>query len=107
MAGSMGGVSVVIATFGRPQQLILAVNSLLVQARMPDEIVVVAWSRDSATVALLRQKFDTATTGSKIAIETVADNTVVAKETAGIARAAGEIICFMDDDAIAHSDWLQ
>lgn len=37
----------------------------------------------------------------------MAENTVIAKENAGLGLATGEIVCFMDDDAAARANWLE
>jgi GT2 family glycosyltransferase len=93
-------VSVVIATYGRPSALHRALASLERQSQPAHEVVVVAWEHDRDTVASLSGR-------TFIRLILVPQNTVSAKENAGIAAATGEIVAFMDDDAAARSDWLE
>jgi GT2 family glycosyltransferase len=96
----MATVSVVIATYGRSSSLQRALASLLGQSQPADEIIVAAWEHDLDTVeSVVGQTF--------IRLILVAQNTVSAKENAGIAAAAGEIVAFMDDDVVARRDWLE
>lgn len=76
--------------------------------RVQEEIVVVARSEDVPTLPVPEREFDSRqATGTKIAVEKVVENTVIAKAVAGVDRPGGEIICFMDDDAAARPDWLE
>lgn len=92
-------VSVVIASKGRPDALILCLNALRFQSYRPFEVVVVACAAGLAAVEGSdfqdRVKLIPQTEGGL----SVARNT-------GIAEAAGEIIAFIDDDAIADPPWL-
>jgi GT2 family glycosyltransferase len=92
-------VSVVISTYGRPSALQRALASLVLQSQPADEVIVAAWDQDAETIA--------AVAGAKVRQILVSHNTVSAKENAGIAAAGGEIVAFMDDDAVAHREWLE
>ncbi len=103
-------VSVVIATYARPVPLRRAVDSLVLQTRPPEEIVIALWSGDAPTIAavseLLRPR---PTEGAPVRISAVQvdENIVTAKENAGIAKATGHVVCFMDDDAVARPQWIE
>lgn len=89
-------VSVVIVSHGRPKSLALCLAGVA-QLEFPEfEIVVVA---DAAGIAGVRHNpqiklvpFDTAN--------------IAAARNAGIAVAAGEIVAFIDDDAVPEPTWL-
>jgi GT2 family glycosyltransferase len=93
-------VSVVIATYARPTALRRALTSLVEQSQPADEVIVAAWDQDTETVSALAQQ-------AFVRQILVPQNTVTAKENAGISAATGEIVAFMDDDAVAHPDWLE
>lgn len=95
-------LSVIVRTYTeeRWDYLVEAVDSLLVQTRTPDEVVLVV-DHNPALLERVRRTFPTATTiASKTRGSSGAWNS-------GIDRASGDIIAFMDDDAVAESDWLE
>ncbi len=93
-------ISVVISTYRRVKELRTAIDSLKRATRKPDEILVVASEGDRETEKLLRQM-----TG--IRHFTVAADSVLLKENLGIREAQGDIVCFTDDDATVHRNWLR
>ena len=100
----------IIATFRRPEALKVAVESLRHQNRPPDEVVVAAWAGDEPSLSAVEQLASESATGlTSVPITRVitSENTVTAKENAGMQAARGNIVCFMDDDAVARPDWLQ
>lgn len=102
-------ISVLVATFDRPALLRAALESLRAQSRPPHEVIVTAWADDLPTIEVARElQADPAWSSGMSRIEFIAtaENTVIAKENAAIGLATGEIVCFMDDDAQAHPDWL-
>ena len=102
--------AVAIATYARPGLLRNALRSLQTQTRPPDEVIVAAWAEDLPTIEVVQElRSDPARSSGKSRIELVVttENTVTAKENAGIGLATGEIVCFMDDDAAARPDWLE
>ncbi len=101
-------VSVVIATYARPVALRRAVDSLIVQTQPPEEIIIALWSGDASTVAAVSELVRR-TEGAHIPVIAVQveENTVVAKENAAMAQATADIVCFMDDDAVARPEWVQ
>ena len=103
-------LSVMVATFARPALLRAALESLRAQSRLPHEVVVAAWTNDLPTVGLIQelQRDPRWSNGPiRMALCVTTENTVVAKENAGLRLATGEIVCFMDDDAAARPDWLE
>ena len=102
-------MSVIIATYGRPAALAAAVESLRRQGRPPDEIIVVAWCDDDASRPVIErivQSPGERDAWPRVTSIMVEENTVSAKENAGMHAASGDIVCFMDDDAVARPDWL-
>lgn len=99
-------ISVVVPTFKRPSYLRSALDSLMVQERLPDEVVVVTRDDDLETHQMIQKYITNA--GPKLIPQVVeiSDPGFVAPIRAGITAATGEIVAFMDDDARAHADWL-
>jgi len=103
-------VSVVIATHARPVALKRAVDSLCRQTRLPEEIVIAAWSGDGPTIGAVSDFVNQSPAdGGSVRITAVHTNahTVTVNENSGMAAAAGNIVCFMDDDAVARPEWLE
>jgi GT2 family glycosyltransferase len=92
--------SVIVSTYRRPDSLKQTIASLREQSLAPAQIVVSAWEGDAETIAGVRSD-------PAITLVLSADNTITTKENAGIAAATGDILCFIDDDAVARPDWLR
>ena len=94
-------LSVVVPTFQRPASLVHCLHGLACQARALDEILVVVRAGDAATHAVLR-----AASPPVRSVE-VATPGLLAAMRAGAQAAAGDVIAFTDDDAVARPDWAQ
>ncbi|MFX1519428.1 MAG: glycosyltransferase family 2 protein [Promethearchaeota archaeon] len=94
-------VSIVVVTHNRPVQLKESLNSLKRQNLSNDlyEILVVDSSATNETKAIVKD-FPAKYVHTKHKGMTVARNI-------GIIKAKGEIIAFIDDDAIADKDWVR
>ena len=103
-------ISVIIATYQRPAGLKAAVASLLRQTRPPAQVILAAWEDDAQSLSVAEELERGAANGSAspiVSSVTTSENTVAAKENAGMRAARGSVVCFMDDDAMARPDWLQ
>jgi GT2 family glycosyltransferase len=98
-------ISVVVPTFRRPQVLGRCLAALAEQDRAPDEVLVVVrrGDDDSARVA--------GGLGERVRLVTIdvprGSPGVVMALNAGAAASSGGIVCFTDDDAEAHPDWIE
>jgi len=99
--------SVIVASYRRPEMLKQCLASLLAQSRLPDEIIVVTKVYDPASSQAVQDWIRTRPQGAQIVHVQVNEHPVIAAENAGLARARGDIVCFLDDDAVAHPDWLE
>ncbi|MBI4199939.1 MAG: glycosyltransferase family 2 protein, partial [Chloroflexi bacterium] len=99
-------ISIIIPTYGRPERLERATRSLLAQRRPPDELVIVvkSWDVASRTAA---ERLCCAGSGMAVRIATVEEASIIAAENAGMRAATGDVVCFMDDDAVAPPDWVE
>jgi len=98
-------VSVVIPTYNRLEFLKQAIDSLLNQSHPPDEIIVVDDGSSDGTKEYLKKiskKYKI------IKYYYFTKNCGPSKaRNLGIKNATGDIICFFDDDQIAHKNWIK
>lgn len=98
--------SIIVASYQRPQLLIRCLDSVLAQAHPPTEVVVALKSFDHASQKVLanyqQQHPIPAMRAALVEMLSIKD-----AENAAVASARGDIICFIDDDAVAHPDWLE
>ena len=96
-------ITVIIPTYRRPVHLYNCLTGLKQQTRLADEILLVVRDADDLTWEFLKS-FDAEFLPLKTS--TVKVTGVVAAMNLGLAAAAGDIVCFIDDDAVPHNDWL-
>ncbi len=94
-------VSVVINTCNRARQLERCLATLGQQTYANFEVVVVNGPSQDETAAVL------ASYGDKIATAQVRSRVLSISRNEGIARSSGELIAFIDDDAVPHPRWLE
>ena len=101
-------ITAVIPTKNRPDDLTRAVASVCTQSRPPDELLIVDQSADeSSRKSVLRT---IAEHGSQLKLDYVLDPTIpglVAAKKAAVARARGDIICFLEDDVVLGPDYVR
>jgi len=93
-------VSVIIITYNRCRELERCLNSLMTQENSNFEIIVVDGGSTDCTIDLIKQyriKFVRESKRSGIS----------AARNLGISNSKGDIVVFLDDDAIAEKDWLE
>jgi len=92
-------ISVVVPTRDRPESLALCLAALECQSAESLEVIVVA---DAPGVAASRARADAAS----LRIVPFAQANISAARNAGIAAARGEVVAFLDDDAVPEPTWL-
>ncbi len=96
--------SVVVCTFNRAKWLPHCLNSLLAQEPRPDEIIVVDGPSTDGTRELLEEMEEE---GEIILVRQVRLDGISSARNLGLGTASGDIVCFIDDDAIAQPGWLK
>ncbi len=94
--------SVVIPSFGRPDQLRACIHALAQGRRLPDQVVIATRHDDYATLAVADAEFP-------FPIDTVTVSTAghIPPLFVGTQRASGEIVFVCDDDAEPHDRWIE
>jgi glucosyl-dolichyl phosphate glucuronosyltransferase len=85
----------------RWQDLVEAVDSVAHQT-IPSHQIVIAIDHNPALLSRAQAQFPTATV-----VENVQERGLNGTRNSGVAVTTGEIIAFLDDDAIAEPDWLE
>ncbi len=93
-------VSVVIVSRGRPAELGKCLKALRFQSHRNFEVVVVADAAGLATISAL-------TLYEMVKTSQFDEANISAARNEGIHLSAGEIVAFIDDDAIAEPTWLE
>jgi GT2 family glycosyltransferase len=96
-------ITVIIPTYRRPTHLSNCLTGLKQQIRLADEILLIVRDADNLTWEFL-ENFNSGFLPLKTLIVKVTG--VVAAMNLGLEAAKGDIVCFIDDDAVPHNDWL-
>jgi GT2 family glycosyltransferase len=98
-------ISVLIASYRRPDNLVDCLKSLASQTQPPDQIIVVWQGNDRATyeAAFSLQEV----LGKQLVICHNAVTGIVPAENAGLSHATGDVILLIDDDAVAPPCWVE
>lgn len=94
------GVTVVIPSYRRPDQLARCLAGIAAQTLYPEELIVVVRQGDRETEDLL------ATWPGGLTVVSVDSPGQVAALQAGAERVSTDIVAFTDDDAVPRRDWL-
>lgn len=99
-------LSAVIPTMNRSQDLKAAVDSLRLQTRPPEELVIVDQSTDGATRELVR-RYESEGAPFKIVYLYQEEKSLVKARNRGLAAASGNLISYLDDDVVLFEDYFQ
>ena len=103
-------VSVIVPTYRRTADLARCIEALDAQRRRADEVIVIARDEDRATIDWLRARTAArpdARPDTHLIVALVQRPGVVAAYNRGIDAATGDLVCFTDDDAAPHADWIE
>jgi glycosyltransferase involved in cell wall biosynthesis len=102
MNNSSLSISVLIPTYKRPEKLTRCLDHILLQSRLPEEVIVVVRKEDLASIEVLNS-FKTKLNLKEVFTEQTG---VVAAENAGLRSIKNDLVAFIDDDGYAPKDWL-
>lgn len=101
-------ITAVIPTRSRAADLEQAVLSLCAQTRLPDELIVIDQSPDNAPRERVLRVLSTRSRGMNV--DYVHDPGIaglVAAKKAAVARAHGDIVCFLEDDVVLEPHYVE
>ncbi len=98
-------ISVLIPSFKRPVHLQRTLDSLARQTRLPTEVIVVWQGDDQDTRAVVEAA--RALTPYLLHVVHLPTRGIVPAENAALEASSGDIICLIDDDAVAAPDWIE
>ena len=96
-------ITVIIPTYRRPKYLHNCLTGFKQQTRLADEILLIVRNSDRLTWEFLNS-FDAEYLPLRTL--TVKVTGVVAAMNLGLDAAQGDLVCFIDDDAVPRNDWL-
>lgn len=96
-------LSVLVPTWKRYKKLENALESLVEQSRRADQVIVVYRDIDPESLSIIK-KFESKL---PLTIVEVKSPGVIHAENAALEKVSGDIVSFLDDDAIAPVDWLE
>ena len=97
-------LTVVIPSYKRPQELANCLAGIDAQERRPDEVIVVCREEDAGTLEFVEQ-WEAAPAGYiKRHVQVTKPGVIHAMQT-GVEHASGDIVAFIDDDAVPWKDW--
>lgn len=99
-------ISAAIPTKNRPRDLANAVLSILAQSRPPDELLVIDQSADGESRRRVDALFAPARRTALVYVHDPRIAGLVAAKQAAVARARGDIVCFLEDDVVLETDYL-
>ncbi|MFW6124629.1 MAG: glycosyltransferase family 2 protein [Pirellulales bacterium] len=100
-------LSVLITSYRRPDWLKRCFDGLVHQIRLPDQVVIVVRDTDADTRACAAQLAEQPAAEFPVDVVTVTEPGVVAANNAGLPLVTGDVVSFIDDDAVAPPDWLE
>jgi glycosyltransferase involved in cell wall biosynthesis len=98
-------VSVIVPTYRRTADLARCLAALDAQTRHADEVIVIVRHDDYATLDWLRTR-EANRPDPRRCVVLVQQPGVVAAYNLGVESAGGDVLCFTDDDAAPHADWI-
>lgn len=96
--------SVLIPSYQRPARLSCCLESLNRQSVLPDEVIVI-WQAGDTETRDVAQSFSGDAQYTLRPVHSALMG-IVPAENAGLRAASGDIFLFIDDDAVAHPEWV-
>lgn len=101
-------ITAVIPTRNRPDDLERALASICAQSRLPNELLIIDQSPNDASRVRIEQFLKNS--ASTLAVVYVHDPMItglVAAKKAAVARAHGDVVCFLEDDVVLEQDYIE
>ncbi len=99
--------SVVVPSYGRPEDLLRCLGGLQKGARLPDEVVVALRDDDVDGQELVRSWCAANELGARVQTALASRPGQIEAMNCGLGAATGDIVCFTDDDCVPQPRWLE
>lgn len=96
--------SIVVPTYRRAGELLRCLEGIAGQTRLPEEVAVVVRVEDRESREALASRSAEA---PPVRVVDVDEPGQVAALNAGLEAVEGDVVAFLDDDAVPHGDWLE
>lgn len=100
-------LTLIIPTKNRPNDLKKAIESLLLQTRLPDELIIVDQSDDYESKLIVDKNFLNYFNCNLIYIHNRNIKGLVDAKHVGVEKSLGDIICFIEDDVVLEAEYLK
>jgi len=100
-------LSIIIPTYHRANDLEECLNSIILQKKLPNEVVIVDDSTDDSIEKVVKRKFDKFTNkGIMLKYKKIKEKSSARARNIGINNATGDIILFLDTDVILCRNYI-
>ncbi len=100
-------VSAVIPTRNRPNDLLRAVESVIRQSHLPNQLLIIDQSQDDKSMQLVRNLFEKEKIDSElIYIHDISITGLVHAKDVGVKKSSGDVVMFLEDDVILGPDYI-
>lgn len=100
-------ISVLLPTKNRPYDLVNALNSILMQTRLPAELVIVDQSVDESSVLAVQNIMSQFNSVKLTYIHDAKILGLVDAKRVAVNNASGDLICFLEDDIVLEADYIR
>ena len=100
-------ISAIIPTKDRPVDLANAVQSIYLQTRFPNELIIVDQSESDNGIEALVPIISRQIVPKLLYVHDTTIKGLVDAKRVGVERASGDIICFLEDDIILEADYFE
>lgn len=100
--------SAIIPTINRPNDLIIAITSILEQKVLPNELIIIDQSKNEKSYDLVHKLYKQYKTKPKLTYcHDLEISSLIEAKQKGVKVSNGDIICFLEDDVVLHSNYFK
>jgi GT2 family glycosyltransferase len=100
-------ISVIIPTRGRPRDLSNSIKSIILQSLKPNELIIIDQSTDNSSREIVESMMSQEKFISLIYVLDQKINGLVEAKNVGVSHAKGNIVCFLEDDVVLETSFIE
>jgi glycosyltransferase involved in cell wall biosynthesis len=99
-------ISVIVPTYNRPNELRKCLDSILIQSRLPNEVIIIDNGDDTETKKIFNER-EAIFIKNKIVLKYLknVENSLTLAKNLGIFQSSGDLVSFLDDDLILDTNY--